>query len=172
MKKKDCYFLGKIIKKYGVKGQLVIKLDTDDLNFYSNLEYVFIQLDNALSNFCIINRAWDSRKNLIVLFEKINSNSAEFLIGKSVYLPLNTLPKLEGNKFYYHEVIGFFVLNQLNKTIGKIIFVNDRTVQSYFVLENNIKKNIYIPIIDCWITKVCRKQKTIKMKLPEGIESL
>ena len=30
-------------------------------------------------------------------------------IGKNVFLPLSTLPKLSGNQFYYHEVIGFEV---------------------------------------------------------------
>lgn len=51
---KDFYILGKIIKKYGINNQVIIRLDTDDPNFYLNLKSIFIQLNNKLFFFFII----------------------------------------------------------------------------------------------------------------------
>ena len=40
-----------------------------------------------------------------------------------VYLPLSMLPKLTGNKFYYHEVIGFEIEDQRVGVFGKIVSI-------------------------------------------------
>lgn len=172
MNVKDCYFVGKIIKKYGINNQFVIKLDTDDPNFYLNLKSIFIQLGNKLFFFLLSSCKLNSKKNLIISFQNINYNILNIIIGKLVFLPLDTLPKLKGNKFYYHEVIGFSIINQFNNKIGIIILISYQDYYNYFILENHFKKNIYIPIISSWIIKVHRTLKTIKMILPEGIENL
>jgi 16S rRNA processing protein RimM len=39
------------------------------------------------------------------------------------------LPKLSGNKFYFHEVIGFEVEDQRLGIVGKIESINDSTAQ-------------------------------------------
>jgi 16S rRNA processing protein RimM len=38
-----------------------------------------------------------------------NEEDADAIMGNDIYLPLKMLPKLTGNKFYFHEVIGFEV---------------------------------------------------------------
>ena len=48
MHKKDCFYLGKIVKKYSFKGELLIKLDTDEPELYENLDAVFIELKNKI----------------------------------------------------------------------------------------------------------------------------
>jgi 16S rRNA processing protein RimM len=50
------------------------------------------------------------------------------------------LPKLEGNKFYYHEVIGFEIEDQRLGVLGKIVSINDTTAQPLFeVLNGNVE---------------------------------
>ena len=92
----------------------------------------------------------------------------EQLIGKNVFLPLSTLPKLSGNQFYYHEVIGFEILEKDGKTCGNIVSVNDQTAQHYFILDL-AQKEVIIPIVKEWILEVNKDEKFIKMELPEGL---
>jgi len=85
-----------------------------------------------------------------------------------VYLPLSTLPKLTGKQFYYHEVIGFEIMDQDNKDCGVIRSINDQTAQNYFV-TNLYGKEVVIPLIKDWIIEVNREERFIKIELPEGL---
>ena len=85
-----------------------------------------------------------------------------------LYLPLTFLPELTGNKFYFHEVIGFSVVDQRRGNIGIIDRVIDQSVQAIFVLKYKTKE-ILIPVSDEIIIKVDRKNKTIKVDTPEGL---
>jgi 16S rRNA processing protein RimM len=81
------------------------------------------------------------------------------------------LPKLTGNKFYYHEVIGFSVLDDVHGDIGVIEGVNDTTSQALFEIKKG-DKQLLVPINDEIIKKVDRQGKTISVTTPEGLVDL
>lgn len=89
------------------------------------------------------------------------------LINKGIFLPIDELPKLDGKRFYYHEVVGFKVKDAIHGEIGKIEYINDQTSQHLFVINYN-NKEILIPINDDFILELDRVNKVIKMRLPEG----
>jgi 16S rRNA processing protein RimM len=78
------------------------------------------------------------------------------------------LPKTDKNSFYYHEIIGYTILDQDSKKIGDITGVNDQTPQHLFQI-NTCEKKALIPINDKLIINVDKKNKIIKMDLPDGI---
>ena len=78
------------------------------------------------------------------------------------------LPKLSGNKFYFHEVIGFEVEDQRLGVVGKIQSVNDSTAQPLFEVLNGAIE-ILIPMIDHFLVKIDRENKKVVMNLPEGL---
>jgi 16S rRNA processing protein RimM len=78
------------------------------------------------------------------------------------------LPKLEGNKFYYHEVIGFEIEDQRLGVIGVIQSVNDSTAQPLFEVLNGTVE-LLIPMIDLFLVEIDRPNKKVKMNLPEGL---
>ena len=169
MEKKDCFYLGKIVRKYSFKGEVIIKLDTDQPELYEDIEAVFVDLGKNFLPFFIENKLLQKGNQLRVQFEDIHSEKdADSLMKKDVYLPLNLLPKLTGNKFYYHEVIGF-VLEDINfGEVGIITSINDSTAQPLFVIKRG-GKEILIPMIDDFIQKVDRKNKKIIVATPEGL---
>ena len=64
-----------------------------------------------------------------VKFEDIENESMASTINKEIFLPINELPKLDGKRFYYHEVNGFQVEDIRHGKIGEIEYINDQTPQ-------------------------------------------
>ncbi|WP_295833126.1 ribosome maturation factor RimM [uncultured Winogradskyella sp.] len=172
MKKEDCFYLGKIVKKYSFKGELLAKLDTDEPELYENLDAIFIDLRGNLVPFFVESSQLHKSDLLRLNFEDVDSEAdADALLKCDLYLPLDLLPKLEGNKFYFHEVIGFKITDENFGEVGIIKSVNDSTAQALFEIDRN-SIEILIPMNDEFIVNVDRENKTVFVNTPEGLIDL
>ncbi|POS01243.1 ribosome maturation factor RimM [Flavobacterium croceum] len=169
MRKEDCFYLGKIAKKFSFKGEVLIYLDTDEPEIYEEMESIFVEFGKNLVPFFIENSSLHKNDFLKVKFEDVDTEQqADEIIGSAVYLPLSALPKLEGNKFYYHEVIGFDIEDQRLGVFGKITSINDSSAQPLFEVVNGTIE-ILVPMIDQFLVKIDRENKKVIMNLPEGL---
>ena len=169
MLKEDCFFLGTIVGKYSFKGEVLIKLETDSPKSYLDLEAVLVNNPQGLVPFFINSAQLHKTTLLRVKFEGVsNETEADQLIKKKVFLPLDQLPKLEGNRFYYHEIKDFIAIDQFEKKIGVLKSVNDSGPQALFMIDNN-GTEILIPVHDNFITKLNREEKRIYLNLPDGL---
>ena len=169
MQKEDCFYLGKIVKKYSFKGELLVKLDTDNPSIYTKMESVFIDKNKSLIPFFIERSSLHKSTLLRVKFEDIDSEEdADKLLKSELYLPLEFLPQLTGNKFYYHEIFGFEAEDLSFGLVGIVKGVNDTTNQAILEIDRN-GSEILIPLIDDFITSVDREQKKIILAVPEGL---
>ena len=172
MLKQDCFYLGKIVSQFSFKGELLIKLDTDEPEAYTELESVFVDINDNLVPFFIEKSSLHRSTLLRVRFEDVDSaEEAEELMKCDVYLPLSMLPELEGDKFYFHEIIGFKAVDVNYGNIGIIKGINDNSSQALFEIDNN-GKGILIPVNDDFISKVDKKNKTILLVTPPGLIDL
>ena len=169
MRKEDCFYLGKIAKKFSFKGEVLIYLDTDEPEIYENMESVFVEFNKNLVPFFIENSSLHKNDFLRVKFEDVDDEAeADSILNCDVYLPISMLPKLEGNKFYFHEVIGFEIEDQRLGIFGKIVSINDTSAQPLFeVINGNVE--ILVPMIDQFLVKIDRENKKVIMDLPEGL---
>lgn len=172
MQKKDCFYLGKIVKKYSFKGELLVKLDTDEPELYDGLESVFVDLRNNLVPFFIESSQLHKSELLRVKFEDVDTEQdADSLLKCDLYLPLEFLPKLEDGKFYFHEIIGFKVEDVNFGAVGIVKSINDTTSQPLFEIDRD-GIEILIPMNDAFIKKVDKKKKIITVDTPEGLIDL
>lgn len=171
-----CFYLGYTAKIHGKDGGLIIKPDVDFPEEYQNLESVFIQLnkeDKTLVPFFLTTCQLQPNNTFRIKIEDIDSaDEAKKMVGKSVFLPLNLLTPLTGNKFYFHEIIGFSIIDSEKGNIGKVTKVLEHPTQSIFEITNNQQKEILIPITDEIIKKVDKENKTIDVVTPDGLIDL
>lgn len=172
MRKKDCFYLGKIAKKFSFKGEILIFLDTDEPEIYTDLESVFVDINGHLVPFFIEEGSIHRSKFLRTKLEDVSSEEeADELVGHDVYLPLNMLPKLEGNKFYFHEIVNFDAIDDTQGHFGTILRIVDNGVQALFEVQNG-DAIILVPMIDEFILEVNRTEQFVKFNTPPGLIDL
>lgn len=172
MTKEECFYLGKIVSKFSFKGEVLIKLDTDEPESYTEMESVFVEYNENLVPFFFEKSALHKSTLLRAKFEDIDTeDDAEDIIGCELYLPLSFLPELEEGKFYFHEIIGFDVVDSTHGNVGKLVSINDSTAQALFEIKMG-EKEILIPMNDEFIEKLDKKNKTIYLNTPEGLIDL
>jgi 16S rRNA processing protein RimM len=170
MKIEDCFYLGKILKPFSYKGEVVLFLDVDEPMDYSQLDGVYVSINKKLVLYEIKSIRINNNK-ATVRFDGVEYEDLDRLLGRELYLPLELLPPLEGNKFYFHEIIGFSVIEEEKGNIGKIVGVYENAPQPLLSIDFN-GKEILLPIIDQIILEVNRQEKQMRVKAPEGLIEL
>jgi 16S rRNA processing protein RimM len=168
MTQEDCFELGHFSKTHGLKGEIVLFLDVDNPEAYEELDSVFVEIKNELVPFFIENFYIRGNK-AILRFEGYESwEQANELVKKRVFLPLDNLPKLKENQFYYHDVLGFTVVDQ---QLGKL-----GVVSTFFSLEQGDllvmtyqEKEVLIPINDTNVLKADLEMMEVLVNLPNGL---
>ena len=170
MDKNDYYFLGKITKTSGFKGSLMFFFDVDNTSPYQELDAVFIDTDGSdLIPFAIEKITFRHNNTAVVKLADIDSEEeAIALVGSELYLPLAFLPPLAGKKFYFHEIMGFRVVDKNHGDIGNVKDVMDQTGQPIFIIQKG-GKEILVPMTDEIIQMVDRKNKVIEIEAPDGL---
>ncbi|MCF8296684.1 MAG: ribosome maturation factor RimM [Saprospiraceae bacterium] len=169
MNKDKLFYLGKITKIFGYKGEVIFYFDVDDIGSYSKLDSVFIELKGKIIPFFLEKITFRKNNTAIVKIQDINDEeSAINMVNSELFLPLEFLPKLTGNKFYFHEVIGFSVIDESFGNIGIIDKIYDYPHQDVFSIKKDYKE-ILIPVSDDIIKKVDRVKRQIEIEAPEGL---
>jgi 16S rRNA processing protein RimM len=169
MNKEDFYYLGRILKTHGNKGQVQVHLDVDDPEIYQNLESVFLDLHGERIPFFISSLELKHNRKAVVKFQDFDTlEDSESLQSLEMYLPVTELPPLKGNQFYFHEIIGFQVVDQNHGNIGMIEDIIELPHQSLFQIRHG-EKEILIPVVDEIIQKVDRKKKVLMIEAPAGL---
>jgi len=172
MRVEDCFFVGTVVSKYSFKGEVLLKLDTDEPERYQSLSTLFLAQDNALIPYFVVKCSMHKPGLLRLQLEDVSSEEdANYILKAKAYLPLSELPPLSGNKFYYHEVIGFLVSDATLGALGTLTAINEHTAQATLEVDINGKKAL-IPIVDDIITTVDRKKKTLFVNTPPGLIDL
>jgi len=169
------FYLGYISKTIGNKGELAFKLDVDSPSSYASMDAVLLQImpnDQSLVPYFVQNSKLQGSNILRVKLEGVEDpQMAKSLVGKSLFLPIDLLPPLSGNQFYFHEIIGFEVIDDEKGSLGKVEKVLEYP-QSNLLSILQEEKEILIPINDDTIISLDRENSKIQVKAPEGLIDL
>jgi 16S rRNA processing protein RimM len=169
LKKEDCFYFGYIVKAVGYDGTFAVKAETDNLSRYQNIESILIDLNGTLTPFFITAAAVRDKEIIWLKAEGFNSaDDIQNLIKKEIFLPLSMLPELKGNKFYYHEIVGFKVIDETHGEIGLIKDVIELPHQIILQIMQGYTE-ILVPLNDEILKELHRENKTLAIKAPEGL---
>lgn len=168
MRLKDCYQLGTIIRSHGVKGDVVIYLDVDEPSGYKKIKSVFLIEGDELKEWKL-NSIRISDKLATVHLNGINDrNTSDLYIKKEVFLPVELLPSLKDKQFYFHEIIGFKLVDKSKGDLGPVTNVYELPQHPVLAIQYQ-NQEVLIPAVPDFIIAIDRERKTIEMDLPDGL---
>lgn len=169
MNKDQCFQIGRLAKVHGLRGEVNVVLDVDYPEDYDGLEHLFLEQKGRLIPFFLEHFVIQPGGKALAKFEDLNSiEQVEALVGAEVYLPLTELPELDENQYYYHDLIGFEVTDEVIGLIGTVQIIYDLETQDLLGVTHQ-GKEVLIPIQDGIITKVDKAAKKVYCQLPEGL---
>ncbi|MBO7288212.1 MAG: 16S rRNA processing protein RimM [Bacteroidales bacterium] len=168
MTKDKCFYVGKIVKTHGLKGEVTLRIDNEQFDEIEELNYFLLELNDILIPYFIENITYHSNKSFILFQDMKTLEEASNLVGTAVYLPLELLPEKDGNDFYSHEVVDFLVVDEEKGELGNVREIIEYPTQSLIQIVIN-EKEVLIPIHDDIIQNVDREAKKIFIKAPNGL---
>ena len=170
MTKDDCYQLGHITKTHGVSGELVLYLDVDDASEYADLDSVLLEVKGQLVPYFIESIAIVKASRAIVAFEEVDTiEQAERLIGCGAFLPLENLePITDETRFYFHEIVGYQVVDAEAGELGIVRGVYAMNAQDLIAMDYQ-GKEVLIPINSDIVRTVDRANQKLNVALPDGL---
>ena len=166
MKKEDCFYLGKVVKTHGLKGEVTLKLEVDDPSAYLDMKHFFLEINKVLTPFFVEKITNSGDKFFIDIQDVKTIEAAQHLVGKTAYLPLEMLPKLSGKQFYFHEIVGFKVVDTEKGELGPISEVLEYPTQAILQIMKG-KKEILIPILDQVIQTSTATRRSLPSRPPK-----
>lgn len=168
MTKDTCFYVGKIVKTHGLKGEVTLRIDNEQFDEIEELNYFLLDINDKLIPYFVENITFHSNKSFVLFQDLKTLEAANQLVGISVYLPLDLLPEKDGNDFYSHEVVDFLVIDEEKGELGKVQEIIEYPTQSLIQIVIN-GKEVLIPIHDDIIQDVNRDEKKIYIKAPNGL---
>lgn len=167
----DMFLLGRTLKPHGLKGDVGVKLDVDDARSYESLDMVWVQRQGTLVPYSLT-MVSVRPKMTVFHFEGIDDvEGATAMSGHELLLPSSALPALDGLRFYYHEVVGFDLVDLERGSLGQIETVLELPSNPLFKSVKDGVEGLF-PMTDAVLRKVDRTARTITLELPEGLYDL
>lgn len=169
MTKDDCFELGHITKTHGINGEVVFFLDVDDPSDYEDLDTVLIEVKGDLIPYFIESLSINKNRAIVALEDVDTVEQAERLIKCGLYLPLDNLEPIEDpDRFYYHEITGYRIVDAVAGPLGTITTVYAMPTQDLIAMQYQ-GQEILIPINSAIVQALDRTTKELNVTLPDGL---
>lgn len=161
--------IGQIVNSYGIKGFLKVVPLVDNNNQFKEFKTIYIQ-ENKKSKELKVEEIKFSKNLVLVKVEGIDTID-EALKLKNLYLYAKREDiKLEEGAHFIVDLIGLEVYTDEGKLLGKLKEVLQPGANDVYVVENEEKKQILIPVIPDVIKKIDLQEKKVIVKLLNGLE--
>ena len=168
----DCYELGSIVKPHGLKGFVVAALDVDDLEAYRKLKTVLLEMPTApgkLIEYAVEKLQPQGNERALLKLKGIERiEEAEPLRNAKLWRPLTELPALKEDQFYFHDVVGFTVMDEQLGELGTVETFYELPQQDVLSMRYQ-GQEVLIPVADELILHADQQARKLYVKLPEGL---
>ncbi len=167
--KNSCTNIGECVKRHGVKGELVIRLNTGITIDSIDVAFMYFELDGGLVPFKVKTiRSKNDTDILVSFFDTENENTVNRLIPTQVWAENTDLQIDTSTNNDLSSFVGWKAKDTNSGELGIITDIVEITNNPLFVIDNN-GSELLIPANDDLITDINKENKIITLSLPEGL---
>lgn len=171
MEKKDLIIIGRIIKEWGIKGELLVLPLTYDPKRFKELKEIYIEKNLSLEQQEIL-EVKPYRENILLKIKGCNApEKAKKYRGAFIKIERSKSPKLPKDTYYYYDIIGMDVYSINGEHLGKVESILKTGECDVYTIKGD-KGEYLIPAIKDVIKEIDLKSKRMTIKLLEETEAV
>ena len=159
----------KIRKPHALQGVVAVEILSDFPDHYQEGDTVYVGDKHEK---LILRSIRKAGKGYLIAFQDHNSKeSVERFRNKLIFVKSESLPELDQNEYFHHDLIGIKVYDVNDKIIGSISEIISTGANDVFVIRPSVKgeKEILLPAIRSVIREVDQEKGKITVVLPEWL---
>lgn len=164
----DLIRIGKIVNTQGLKGDVRIYPDTDDVKRFEDLEKIYVEEQEEPLYITKVRY----KKNLaIVKFRGLDHiNDVEKYKNKVIYTEKLSQEDLEEDRYYVEDLIGMVVIDEHKGEIGFLKDIIQNPAHDLYLVKTPTEE-VLIPAVEAFILEVDLESRIIRTSLIEGFLS-
>ncbi len=161
--------IGKVVKPFGVKGEMKIEPLTDFPDRFKALRSVHLVSPAGKELTCEVRSVRYAGGAPYLLFGGYDSpEKAKALNGWLIKVPEEEAVPLPEGSYYWFELVGMEVLSEGGEKLGTIVEVFETGSNDVYVMKRG-RKEVYIPATNEIVKQVDRKAKRMVIHLMDGL---
>lgn len=165
MKSKNLLYLGRVIKAHGVKGDILINLNNENIKFTNDLKEIWLGEDPGHISSWKIERLNRSDEKVFLKLRNVETpEEANFLKALDVFLP----EKMIAEKSLF-DTIGFELIeDETEEVLGIIKDIEQGALQDLIIFEKDNEEKM-LPVVSEFIKHIDWEKGKMIVKLIEGL---
>jgi 16S rRNA processing protein RimM len=164
----DHFRIGSILKTKGLKGEMNMYVDFEDLDKIK-FDAVFIEITGKLVPYFIGSIKYGQKNAAVISLEDVDTiEKASALVRKNLYLPNKLKPKKKKQEFTLKDLVGFTAIDENEGELGTITAVHEYPKQ---LIAAVTYKNceVLFPLNEEIIKGIDVVSEILTVDLPEGL---
>ena len=163
------YAVGKIVKAFGINGEVVVNSMTDSPARFKTLKRVLIgRNDSDVEETTVEYATIGTRGARVKLANVHDRTGAEGIIGSFVFVDEKDRIRVPKGKYFVHDIIGLEVVDQDENSIGTVKDVLNLPAHDVYVLDSG-GREVMVPAVNEFIQKIDLEARIMKVRLIEGM---
>jgi len=163
----DYLIIGYLRRAHGVRGEMVMEIQTDFPERLKPETKVFVGKDYQPMT---IAAARNHSEGLLIKLNGIDSpEDAARYRNQLVYVTAADRPPLPKGQFYIHELIGFDVTDEEDGLIGKLTEILQTGANDVYVVTRPDAGEALLPVIPSVVLKIDADRRLIRVHLIPGL---
>ncbi len=159
--------VGYLRRAHGVRGEMVMEVITDFPERLKARTKVFVGEDFQPMKIASVRH---HHEGLLIKFEGLDrpEDTARFR-NQVVYVSVKDRPPLPEGQFYIHELIGFDVMDDEGRLVGKLNDIIQTGANDVYVVVTPEEKEILLPVIPSVVLELDADRRLIRVHLMDGL---